>query len=134
MDAERMRAVPLFASLTDEELYAIAPFAGELHVRAGTSVGQPGEAAQQVFAIVAGTVVVRHEGRTAAELGPGDVFGDMGVVSPASRAPTAVASTDARLITLTRWELRRMRRVMPHVVEEMRRRVERHRTPDGTAG
>ena len=60
-------------------------------------------------------------------LGPGDYFGEMGVVEGEKRTATVVATSPMRLISLTSWEIRRMQKSMPQAVEAIRKTIEERR-------
>jgi CRP-like cAMP-binding protein len=69
-------------------------------------------------------------GRKVADLGPGDVFGETGVLARELRNASIVASSPMRLIRLTTWDVKRL-------PEETRDRlaqlVENRRPPDSAA-
>jgi CRP/FNR family transcriptional regulator, cyclic AMP receptor protein len=66
-------------------------------------------------------------GGTVAELGPGDVIGEMGVLERSQRTATVVATSPMRLVTLTSWDVRRLRKTAPDAVDHLRDLVERRR-------
>ncbi|MEA2143294.1 MAG: family transcriptional regulator, cyclic receptor protein [Solirubrobacteraceae bacterium] len=107
MDPERLRAIPVFASLDDETLRSVAVFAGESSVPAGRQIVNEGDYAHEFMAIEEGTADVFRGEEKIATLGPGDFFGEIGVVEKTLRTASVVAATPMRLITLTRWELKR---------------------------
>ena len=57
-----------------------------------------------------------RDGEHVADLGPGDFFGEIGLLEKDLRTATVVARTPMRLITLTGWDLKRMERTMPEAV------------------
>jgi CRP-like cAMP-binding protein len=59
-----------------------------------------GEMAREVCIVLEGSVRVAADGRTIADLGPGEVFGEMGVVTGKHRNATVTATTDVRLIVM----------------------------------
>jgi cAMP-dependent protein kinase regulator len=118
MDKARLKAIPLFANLDDHDLGVIATFADETSVSEGDVLVREGDFSYELMAIEEGTADVRRGSETVATLGPGDFFGEMGVVNNEMRTATIVASSSMRLITLTTWELKRMRN-MPGVMEKI---------------
>ena len=120
MDKARLKAIPLFAELEDNDLQKIATFANETSVSEGETLVREGDFSYELMAIEEGTAEVRRGDQPIAELGPGDFFGEIGVMQNEMRAATVVAKTPMRLITLTHWELKRMRD-MPGVMEAIQR-------------
>src|SRR4051794_37760573 len=114
MDEDRLKAIPLFAELEDHDLRVIATFADELSVPAGEVLVREGDFAYELMAIEAGTADVHRGADTIATLAAGDVFGEVGWLENRPRSATIVATSPMRLITLSTWELRRMR-AMPGV-------------------
>ncbi len=128
MDPERLRAIPVFASLDEETLKSVAVFAGESSVAAGKQVVNEGDYAHEFMAIEEGTADVIRGGEKIATLGPGDFFGEIGVVEKTLRTASVVAATPMRLITLTRWELKR---AGDDVIEQIRATIEARREAAG---
>ncbi len=120
MDKARLKAIPLFTELADADLQKIATFANETSVSEGETLVREGDFSYELMAIEEGTAEVRRGEQSIAELGPGDFFGEIGVMQNEMRAATVVAKTPMRLITLTHWELKRMRD-MPGVMEAIQR-------------
>jgi CRP-like cAMP-binding protein len=120
MNPEPLRSIPLFAELSEEELHKIAPFAKEELVEAGRKLVTQGQFSYEFFAIEDGEAEVRRDGEHVADLGPGDFFGEMGLLERDLRTADVVAKTDMRLVTLTGWDLRRLGRNSPQAVEKIR--------------
>lgn len=80
MDPDNLRAVPLFASMAEPDLRTIATFASEDSVPAGATLMREDDYSNEMVAIESGTADVIQGGRKVADLGPGDVFGEMGVL------------------------------------------------------
>ena len=108
MDPDNLRAVPLFASMPEPDLKRIATFAAEDSVPAGTTLMREGDYSNEMVAIESGTAEVIQGGSTVASLGPGDVFGETGVLGRELRNATVVASSPMRLIRLSTWEVKRL--------------------------
>jgi CRP/FNR family transcriptional regulator, cyclic AMP receptor protein len=110
VDPDNLRAVPLFASMAHPDLRRIATFATEDSVPAGATIMREGDYSNEMVAIESGTADVIRAGDTVASLGPGDVFGEMGVLDRELRTATVVASSPMRLIRLTNWDVKRLPR------------------------
>ena len=79
-----------------------------------------------------GTADVDVGGEIKNKLGPDDFFGEIGVLENELRSATVVATSSMRLITLTHWELKRMRN-MPGVMEKIEDAINARRAPSGGA-
>jgi CRP-like cAMP-binding protein len=128
MDPERLRAIPVFASLDEETLKSVAVFAGESSVPAGKRVVSEGDYAHEFMAIEEGTAEVFRGEEKIATLGPGDFFGEIGVLEKTLRTASVVAATPMRLITLTRWDLKR---AGDDAIERIRATIEARRPAAG---
>jgi CRP-like cAMP-binding protein len=128
VDVARLKSIPLFASLSEEEVSQIAPFAEEIEVPAGERLVSEGEFSYQFYAIEEGTAEVTRGGEQVATLGPGQFFGEMGLLERALRNATVVAKEPMRMITLTGWEMKRLEKANPEAVEEIRRVIEERKT------
>jgi CRP-like cAMP-binding protein len=67
---------------------------------------------------------VERGGEHLADLGPGDIFGEQGLLEKQQRSATITATSTLRVIKIEHWELARMRKSMPEVVDELQRKVE----------
>jgi CRP/FNR family transcriptional regulator, cyclic AMP receptor protein len=118
MDKDRLRGIPLFAGLDEHDLQVIATFANETSVSAGDVLVREGDFSYELMAIEEGTAEVKRDGQTLATLGPGDFFGEVGVLQNEMRNATIIATSAMRLITLTTWEIKRMKN-MPGVMDKI---------------
>ena len=127
MDATRLKSIPLFEEVGDEELAQIAPFAQEVSVEAGKVLVREGDFSYEFMAIEEGDAEVTRGGEHVADLGPGDFFGEMGLLEKTLRNATVTAKTSMRLVTLTGWDLRRVERTAPQAIERVRAVLEERR-------
>ena len=74
-----------------------------------------------------GTAEVTQDGKTVAELGPGEFFGEMGVLERAPRNATVVAKTPMTLLTLTSWDVKRLESKSPEAMEQLQQVIEQRR-------
>ena len=126
MDPNRLKSIPLFQTVPDEELRQLAPFANEASVEEGRELVREGDFVR-ALAIEEGEAEVLRDGEHLADLGPGDFFGEIGLLEKDLRTATVVARTPMRLITLTGWDLKRMERTMPEAVARVRKVLEERR-------
>ena len=123
LDVSLLKGIPLFAGVPEEKLQKIAPFATTDEFAEGQVVVKEGGFSNHFYAILEGTVKVEREGKHLADLGPGDVFGEQGLLERSERSATVTATSEVHLIKIEHWELSRMRKSMPEVVEELKRKV-----------
>ncbi len=129
MDASRLKSLPLFKDVPDEELVQIAGFAQEVNVEEGRELVREGDFSYEFMAIEEGEAEVTREGGHVADLGPGDFFGEMGLLEKTLRNATVTAKTPMKLVTLTGWDMKRMERHIPEAIERVRATLEERR-PD----
>jgi CRP/FNR family cyclic AMP-dependent transcriptional regulator len=127
VDPGRLKSIPLFADTSDEELAQIAAFAQEISVEADRVLVREGDFSYEFMAIEEGEAEVTRGGEHVADLGPGDFFGEMGLLERTLRNATVTARTPMQLVTLTGWDLRRIERTMPHAVARVREVLEQRR-------
>jgi CRP-like cAMP-binding protein len=108
MDADHLKTIPLFSSLSDSALNTVAVFASETSVSAGKRLVHEGDYAYDLIVIDDGTADVIKGGETVGSLGPGDVFGEIGMLEGGKRTADVVATSPMRLITLSKWDLKRI--------------------------
>jgi CRP-like cAMP-binding protein len=60
----------------------------------GAVITQEGSPGDEAFFIVSGSCEVEIQGRRVREMGPGDAFGEMAILSPGPRTATVRALTD----------------------------------------
>ncbi len=123
MDVSQLKTVELFADVPDENLAKIAPFTKVDEYAEGKVVVKEGGYSNDFYVIQDGTAKVEREGGHLADLGPGDVFGEQGLLEKQQRSATVTATDTLRVIKIEHWELSRMRKSMPEVVEQLQRRV-----------
>jgi CRP-like cAMP-binding protein len=112
----RLAELPLFAGLDSHALEAIGSAVTEESVEAGRIIVREGDFAQDLTIIDEGTARVERDGAEVATLGPGDTFGEQGLLAKTQRNATVVAVDDMRLIHLTKFDLNRIKGSHPEVV------------------
>jgi CRP-like cAMP-binding protein len=124
MDEGRLSEIPLFAGLNRKERRALAPRTDEVDLEEGRVIVREGEWAYEFFAIEAGTCEVRRGDQLLAELGPGDFFGEMGLVGDTRRNATVVAKSPLTVVVMTAQAFRQTSRELPEVAAKIRAAIE----------
>ncbi len=127
MDASRLKSLPLFQDVPDDELAQIAGFAQEVNVEQGRELVREGDFSYEFMAIEDGEAEVTRGGEHVADLVSGDFFGEMGLLEKTLRNATVTAKTPMKLITLTGWDMKRMERHIPEATERVRATLEERR-------
>ena len=119
MNVTRLQELAIFDGLDETDVTTIAKAAQEVSVQEGAELVREGDYSYDLSIIDEGQAEVVHEGQVVAQLGAGDVFGEAGVLSKGLRNASVRASTPMRLITLTGWDLRRLRGRIPALEERL---------------
>jgi CRP/FNR family transcriptional regulator, cyclic AMP receptor protein len=124
MDEHRLTSVPLFASLSDKERRRIAQAADEVDLPEGEHLVREGRFAYEIFVVEQGTAKVTRGDQHIADLGPGDVIGEMATMTDGQRNATVVSTSPVTLIVMTAREFRQIAKDMPVVAERIRAIIE----------
>lgn len=123
MDTSQLKRFALFEGVEDEKLAKIAPFTQLVEFPEGKIIIEEGGYSNDFYAIDEGKVSVTKEGDEVAKLGPGDVFGEQGLLEHEQRSATVTAKSTVRVLKIENWELMRMRKAMPEVIEQLKQTV-----------
>lgn len=110
---EKLSSVPLFSELSQKDLGRLCDMSKETVHRAGQSVVTEGRGGVGFHLILSGEAKVVRGGRTVANLGPGDFFGEMTLIDGAPRSATVFAETDLTTAVLSQWEFRPLVKASP---------------------
>lgn len=103
--AQRLKRNPDLAMLSDLEATALLTRASELRFEKGDVLLRSGDIGESMIVIDSGTVEVMQGERTLATLEPGSTIGEMGLLDPAPRSATVVATSTVLAYEITRDEL-----------------------------
>ena len=120
MDSAGLEDIPLFADLTDEERAQVASALREDTAEAGTMLAVQGDNAYQLFIIDSGTADVTQNGKLIRTLGPGDVFGEIGLLATGTRTASVVATSPMRLRAMFIRDFKDLERSMPQLASSLR--------------
>ena len=103
---ELLQQVPLFKSLSRNQLESLAQSFRDRTFAAGSEVTTEGQSGVGFFLIEDGAATVSVHGAEKRTLGAGDYFGEMALIDDQPRSATIVADTDLKCWGLTSWEFR----------------------------
>ena len=95
--------VELFSDLSKKELGRIVENSKEVTHSPGQTVVTDGQSAAGFHLILSGTARVIRGGKTVANLGPGDYFGEMALIDGGRRTATVEATSDLTTLYLSQW-------------------------------
>ena len=111
----QLREVPFFSGLSRGDLALVAQNLDEIEVPPGRVMAREGEQGQEFFVIVDGTAEVLRDGAQIAQLGPGEFFGEMGLLAAERRVATVKALSAMRVLVMTSQSFREIDRTMPQI-------------------
>jgi cAMP-dependent protein kinase regulator len=118
---KEIASIPLFAALAGPEQERVAEVSRVLRFDAGHVVVNEGEFAFNFYAITAGAADVVRDGERVATLGPGDVFGELGVVRGQARrwtrrrAASVIVTAPTEAIAIDGADFRRLTEELPQL-------------------
>lgn len=97
-----VRRVPIFAPLDDEMQEDLASRMVERRVEGGETLVAQGEPAEDFFLIVEGAFDTEVDGKSVRTMGPGDSFGEIGLLRDTERTATVEAKEAGVVMVLSR--------------------------------
>ena len=127
MDAQHLKSIEMFSSLDKNQLRRIAQSADEVDVQPGKELLREGEFAYEFMAIEDGTAEVLRAGEHVADLGPGDVLGEIAALERGRRNASVIARSPMRLAVMTAYDMRSLAASIPEFERSLRATAdERH--------
>jgi len=103
---DRLAKVPLFAGLGIRELQFLASHVDEVSLRPEQTLIKEGQPTESFFILTSGRVQVTRRGKPTAHLGPGDFFGEIGMLDRGPATATVVTEGAAEAIVLSHAQFR----------------------------
>jgi CRP/FNR family cyclic AMP-dependent transcriptional regulator len=120
---ELLRRTALFAQCTKAELIEVALNTDEREAPEGDKLTEEGRRGREFFVLVQGAVAVRRGGRKLADLGPGDWFGEIAILTHKPRTATVTATSPVRLLVISDGAFRRVVESTPRIALNVLRSV-----------
>jgi CRP/FNR family cyclic AMP-dependent transcriptional regulator len=107
-----LKSVPMFASFSPDQLRALETMIMRRSAPRGSAIVREGEPADVLYIVVSGRLKVMMGEADGKEtilsiLGPGEFFGEMGLIDENPRSATVVAIEPCEMLALTRRDFRR---------------------------
>jgi len=134
MDEARIGEIPLFALLSRRERGRVARHLRPVVVPAGEHLVDEGESAYEFFVIEDGTAAVISSGKHLTDLGPGDFFGEIGVLHAGERTASVIATSELRVVVMRAEDFVEIERSMPSVAKQVSAAVEERLARDRLFG
>jgi len=126
MTIDDLRALPLFADVSDAGLGRLAECVAELERDPGQVIALPGDPGSGMFVIREGTVLVELRGDAPIELKVGNFFGELALLTPqATRIGRVRAASKVRLLSIPREEALALVESEPSVALKMLKEIAR---------
>jgi CRP/FNR family transcriptional regulator, cyclic AMP receptor protein len=120
MDARQLEGVSLFSGLSKRERETLARWTDQVSVPAGYALATEGQFAHEFFVIEDGSAEVTRNGERVDELGPGEFFGEIGLLETERRTASVAATTPMKLIVMFQREFAQMEHDLPAVADRIR--------------
>lgn len=112
---ELLKRAPLFAGCSKSELRALASTADELDLREGTIITREGRPGREFFVLISGNAQVTKKGKEVAQLGAGDWFGEIALLTDAPRTATVKATSPVDVLVITDRSFKTVVETMPSI-------------------
>jgi CRP/FNR family cyclic AMP-dependent transcriptional regulator len=112
---ELLKKVPLFAGCSKSELKELALIADEIDLRDGHVLTREGRPGREFFVMVEGTAQVTRKDKKIADLGSGDWFGEIALLTDAPRTATVTATSPVDVLVVTDRSFHRVVETMPSI-------------------
>jgi voltage-gated potassium channel len=115
IDVDTIAGIPLFEGLPSEQLAQIAGWLEPIDVPAEWHLLNQGSYPDGFFVVLEGTVRIERNGDPVAELGPGDFFGEIGLLEENKRGATVATATRVRAAVMDRADFFEMTAQIPAI-------------------
>jgi CRP-like cAMP-binding protein len=103
---DRLTRVPLFAGIPKRDLEFVASRVDELNLKPGQTLITEGQPTEAFFILESGHVQVTRGGKPVARLGPGDFFGEIGMLDRGPATATVITDGPVEAMVLSHTQFR----------------------------
>ncbi len=131
--ADELAGIDLFSSLEESDLQTLAQWFSEESKGEGVKLCGEGASGYSFFVLQEGSAVVTADGRTLADLGPGDYFGEIAMLDGGRRSATVTTTAPAKLLVLFGTEFRQLQQTQPDIAGRIEQTMRERLAANGSA-
>ena len=124
---ELLRSIQLFARLGPREIERLGQLFDEVDVPAGKVLMRQGQSGGEMFVVATGRLAVERDGVHIADRGPGDVIGEIALLSEGPRTATVTTAEACQLFVLGHREFHTLMNEQPafrlQILDSLARRI-----------
>jgi aromatic-L-amino-acid/L-tryptophan decarboxylase len=133
VDRSAVKAIPLFASVSDEQLDQVLVSAREVAITSGTPIVERWDYGRDFFLLLEGSAEVHRDGVRLATIGAGDFFGELAALDWGAsfgypRLATVIAASPVRLLVIAAEPFNALVAASPEVASQIQHAI-RQRLP-----
>jgi CRP/FNR family transcriptional regulator, cyclic AMP receptor protein len=121
-----IRTIPLFADCSADELALVASIADEIDLRAGRRLTTEDAPGQEVVVMVEGTADVLQDGRVVNTIGPGEIVGEIALITRRPRTATVRGTSPVHLLVIEGHAFERLLEEAAGIREKVERAAAEH--------
>ena len=110
-----IKSAPLFSECSRKHLNEIAEIADEIDLGEGKELTKEGRPGREFFVLIEGTADVKRANRRINQMGAGDFFGEISLITQRPRTATVVATSPVRALVITDRSFRRLLEHQPEI-------------------
>jgi CRP/FNR family transcriptional regulator, cyclic AMP receptor protein len=110
-----IKSAPLFSECSRKHLNDIAEIADEIDLGEGKELTKEGRPGREFFVLIEGTADVKRANRRINQMGAGDFFGEISLITQRPRTATVVATSPVRALVITDRSFRRLLEQQPEI-------------------
>jgi len=122
---ELLAKAPIFATLTDRQLRALAKYTKVVSFPAAARIVKQGEPGIALYILLRGEAEVRQGNRVLGRLGAGQFFGEMTLLDEQPRSADVIAVQPTECAVLSRWEFWGFAKAEPDILQGLGREMAR---------
>jgi CRP-like cAMP-binding protein len=115
VQVEELARLPLFASMSADDLNRLAPLFEQRSVSERTQLAGEGASGYSFYVLTEGSAAVTHGDATVAQIGPGDFFGEGAILGDGRRGATVTTTSASTVLVMFGTSFRRLEMEHPTV-------------------